>query len=76
MDDSQIVELYLARAEAAIPETARKYGKYCHCIAYNILHSDQESEECVNDTYLRAWNNILPHRQQSCKHSLEKSRAI
>ncbi len=56
MDDREIVELYWARSENAISETADKYGRFCHYIAYNILHSDEDSEECVNDTYLAAWN--------------------
>lgn len=60
MDDSQILELYRARSENAIAETANKYGKYCHYIARNILHDNEESEECVNDTYLKAWENIPP----------------
>lgn len=56
MDDKEIVELFWARSENAISETAEKYGRYCHYIAYNILRSDEDSEECVNDTYLAAWN--------------------
>lgn len=56
MEDSQIVELYWARSEKAIRETADKYGAYCYTIAYNILHSHEDSEECVNDTYLKAWH--------------------
>lgn len=60
MNDSQILELYRARSENAIAETANKYGKYCHYIARNILHDNEESEECVNDTYLKAWENIPP----------------
>ena len=56
MDDKQIVDLYWKRYEAAISETEHKYGKYCRYIAFNILVSDEDSEECVNDTYLRAWN--------------------
>lgn len=62
MNDSQILELYRARSENAIAETANKYGKYCHYIARNILHDNEESEECVNDTYLKAWENIPPQR--------------
>lgn len=62
MEDREIVELYWQRDEAAIAESAAKYGKYCGSIAYNILHSSEDSEECVNDTYLRAWNAIPPHR--------------
>ena len=61
MDDKQILELYNERSETAISETAEKYGKYCHYIAYNILYNIQDSEECVNDTYLKAWQTIPPH---------------
>ena len=62
MDDKQIVDLYWERSESAISETEKKYGKYCHYIAYNILNSDPDAEECVNDTYLRAWEAMPPHR--------------
>ncbi len=62
MPDEEIVELYFARSEEAIVQSDRKYGKTCHHIAYNILYSDQDAEECVNDTWLRAWNAIPPER--------------
>ncbi len=62
MDDSAILRLYLARDEAALDETARKYGAYCAAIARNILGSPEDTEECVNDTWLRAWNAIPPQR--------------
>ena len=62
MDDKSIVDLYFARSEQAIRETADKYGRYCHAVAYNILHSDEEAEESVNDTWLGAWNAMPPHR--------------
>lgn len=62
MEDSQIVELYWARSERAIDETAAKYGKYCYSIANNILASAEDARESVNDTYLGAWNSIPPHR--------------
>ena len=62
MEDNKIIELYFARSESAISETASKYGKYCYSIAYDILLSNEDSEECVNDTYLRAWNSIPPQR--------------
>lgn len=64
MEDSQIVQLYLDRNEAAIAESAGKYGPYCHAVARNILESRADAEECVNDTWLRAWNAIPPHRPQ------------
>ena len=51
MDDLSIIELYFARDEQAIKETDNKYGKLCHSIAYNILNNNEDSEECVNDTY-------------------------
>lgn len=62
MDDKKIIDLYWNRSETAISETANKYGRYCHRIAYNILHNNQDCEECVNDTYLRTWNAIPPKR--------------
>ncbi len=62
MPDADIVALYFARSEDAISESDRKYGKTCHTIAYNILHSDEDAEECVNDTWLRAWNAIPPEK--------------
>ena len=55
MEDDQIIQLYWDRNQAAIPETSKKYGNYCKSIARNILGSDQDAEECVNDTYLSAW---------------------
>ncbi len=62
MDDQQIVQLYWDRDEQAIAATAAKYGAYCTTIAQNILGSSRDVEECVNDTYLNAWNTIPPHR--------------
>ncbi|MBQ9150741.1 MAG: sigma-70 family RNA polymerase sigma factor [Clostridia bacterium] len=60
--DAEIVELYFARSEQAIAESEKKYGLTCHRIAYNILHSDEDAEECVSDTWLKAWNAIPPER--------------
>lgn len=62
MDDSEIIELYFQRSEEAVTQTALKYGKYCCKIAYHILSSREDSEECVNDTYLAAWNTMPPRR--------------
>lgn len=62
MDDALIVRLYWERNEQAIPATADKYGNYCTSIAQNILGSREDAEECVNDTYLNAWNSMPPHR--------------
>ena len=62
MEDSRIVELYWQRDEAAIAETEKKYGRYCLSIAKNILFDREDSEECVNDALLGAWNAIPPHK--------------
>ena len=62
MEDKEIVELYWQRKEDAIPQTAKKYGSYCRTIAYNILADEQDTEECVNDTWLGAWNSMPDNR--------------
>lgn len=62
MDDNRIIELYFKRSEEAVKESSNKYGKQCGIIAYNILRSHEDSEECVNDTWFRAWNVIPPGR--------------
>ncbi|MFB7813647.1 RNA polymerase sigma factor [Paenibacillus chitinolyticus] len=60
MEDKEIIQLYLARNERAIEETAKKYKHYCVRIALNILSSVEDAEECVNDTFLGAWRAIPP----------------
>ena len=72
MEDSQIVELYWQKDADAISETAKKYGAYCFTIAENILHNTEDSEECVNDTWLRAWNTIPPQRPEVLRIFLAK----
>lgn len=62
MDDEKILELYFQRNEDAIKETACKYGAYCRSISYNILRVHEDAEECVSDTYQRAWAAIPPER--------------
>ncbi len=62
MDDREIIALYFRRDETAIAESQRKYGAYCGTIARNITASVQDAEECVNETWLRAWNAIPPQR--------------
>lgn len=58
MDDTKIVELFWQRNENAIKETDTKYSRYLTAISYNILKSNEDAEECVNDTYMGAWNSI------------------
>ena len=62
MDDHKIIDLYWARSQQAIAESDRKYGTYCRTIARNILPRLEDAEECVNDTWLRAWNAMPPQR--------------
>lgn len=62
MEDARIVQLYWDRNETAISESAMKYGPYCTSIAQNILRNPSDAEECVNDTWLHAWNAMPPHR--------------
>ncbi len=62
MEDIHIIDLYFERSEDAIKATSEKYGAYCYRVAYGILHSREDAEECVNDAYLGAWNSIPPAR--------------
>lgn len=62
MEDSAIIDLYWAREERALTETDEKYGGMCRSIAYNILQSREDTEECVNDTWFRAWSTMPPKR--------------
>ncbi|MEN6308563.1 hypothetical protein SDC9_49844 [bioreactor metagenome] len=62
MEDNEIIEFYWRRSEQAIQESGSKYGSYCLSIANNILSNLQDSEECVNSTWLNAWNAIPPQR--------------
>ncbi|MCR5808452.1 MAG: sigma-70 family RNA polymerase sigma factor [Clostridiales bacterium] len=72
MDDSRIIDLFFARDERAIEETNNKYGAYCFTVANNILESREDAEECVSDTWLRAWNAIPPKRPAVLKAFLLK----
>lgn len=60
MDDQNLIELYWQRSETAIAETATKYGNYCYRIAFNVLANNEDSEECVSDTYFKVWESIPP----------------
>lgn len=62
MTDEKIIELYWERDESAITRTDEKYGLCCFYIAHNILGSREDSEECVNDTWLQTWLSIPPQR--------------
>ena len=72
MEDSKIVELYWERSEDAIKETQIKYHAYLRAIAMNVLHNKEDCDECVNDTYLTAWNKIPPEKPLSLSAYLGK----
>ena len=67
MDEKEIIALYWARDERAIAETERRYAPFCRAIARNILGDAEEGEECLQDTWVRAWNAIPPNRPDSLR---------
>lgn len=62
MNDSEIIDLYFKRSEKAIIETSNKYEKYCKSIIYNIVRDNEDTKECLNDTYLKLWESIPPNK--------------
>lgn len=72
MEDEKIIDLFFARDEQAVAETDRKYGPYCFTVAHAVLKNDQDAEEVVSDTYLRAWNAIPPRRPNILRLFLAK----
>ena len=72
MDDAKIIQLFWDRSQDALTEVQSKYGQYCFSIANNVLSDSLDSEECVNDCLLKAWNSIPPARPDSLKAYLGK----
>lgn len=72
VDDSDIVKLFLERNEQALSETSAKYRRYCFSIALNIAGSEEDAEECVNDTLMKVWDMIPPHKPQTLSTFLGK----
>lgn len=62
MDDTDIIGLYVERSQSAIKESRIKYGNYCRTISMNILHNREDVEECLSDTWMKAWKTIPPER--------------
>ncbi len=73
MTDRQILELYWKRDESAIDRTREKFGAYLRSIAWNILRSWEDTEECENDTYLSAWEHIPPAEPDPLRPYLGKT---
>ena len=72
MDDNGIIGLFWQRSEDALTECRSRFGGYCRAIARNILNNDGDADECVNDTWLRAWNAIPPAKPSRLKALLGK----
>ena len=72
MEDDQIIDLYWNRKEQAIYETDKKYGKYCSTISFNILQDKEDSNECINDTYMKLWGAIPPQKPNVFKAYIGK----
>ena len=68
MEDHKIIDLYWARSQQAIVESDQKYGPYCRAIALGILAMREDAEECVNDTWLRAWEAMLDFTREAAKY--------
>ena len=73
MTDTDILKLYFKRDEKAVAETGLKYGQFLLSISFNILKIREDSEECVNDTYIKAWDSIPPQRPQMFKNWLGRT---
>ena len=67
MGDREILKLLAERDGNAISELQRKYGRYCHTVAFNVLGSPEDAEECVNDAFLQLWNADSPDRVTDLK---------
>lgn len=65
MDDQTIIGLFFARDEEALSQVEQKYGSYCGTIARNILHNEEDAEECLSDAWLAVWNSIPPNQPRN-----------
>lgn len=72
MDDDRIIELFWKRSEQAISATDVKYGGMCRSLAMNLLRSQEDAQECVNDTYHGLWNSIPPARPEKLASYIAK----
>ena len=72
MNDAEIVVKFLKRDEDAVADAKKEYEDYCMYIANNILHDRRDSEECVNDALLAAWNSIPPQEPENLRTYLGK----
>lgn len=75
MDDQVIIDWYWERSEYAIVATKKKYGSYCHRVSYNILQNREDTEECLNDLYMKAWESIPADTSASTRSVFDEDRA-
>lgn len=73
MEDEKIIALFEMRSERALTELDTKYGRVCRNVSHNILHCDEDVEECVNDAYLGVWNVV---HNPKCKQHLHGRRRV
>ena len=73
MDEKEILALLEARSETALRHTSERYGAYCRALARNLLGSEQDAEECINDALLRLWNAVPPARPENLRAYLAKT---
>lgn len=72
MNDTEIIDLFFRRDQEAVTQTHQQYGAYLNQVSYNILRCREDTEEVVQDTYLKTWNAIPPERPNSLKHFLSR----
>ena len=72
MSDREIVDRLWSRDETGIAVMQEQYGAYCYEISLRIVEDREDARECVNDTWLQAWNSIPPNRPSSLKHYVAK----
>jgi len=65
VDDEEIIGLFWERSESAIGEVRKKYGRLCRSISFNILQNAEDTDECLDDAYLKLWDSIPPQRPRS-----------
>ena len=68
LEDEKIIELLFEHDENGLKELTKKYDLLIKKIAYGILNNNSDTEECVNDTYLKLWSTIPPYKPDYLKH--------
>ena len=72
MDDQEIIARFFARDEEGLTAARARYEPYCAAVARSLLNDPRDQEECLSDTWLRAWNSIPPQRPRSLGAFLAK----